>query len=92
MVTMPLPAPATDVGSASTVSRKPGPLTLTMSNKLVRTADIKKPPPFIAHLFLMGTGKWLKLGDADSGDVKAQAGNEQVNVSLVAALMFTVTT
>ncbi|KAJ1622983.1 hypothetical protein T492DRAFT_845868 [Pavlovales sp. CCMP2436] len=41
---------------------------------------------------MMGTGKWLKLGDKDSGDVKAQAGNEQVNVSLVAALMFTVTT
>jgi hypothetical protein len=38
MMTMTMPAPTTDVGSASTESRKPGSLTLTMSSKLVRTA------------------------------------------------------
>jgi hypothetical protein len=69
-------------------------LTLTLSNKIIRSDDIQKPPNFWAHLLLMGMGKWLKLGDADSsdGDVKAQVNNEQVNISLVAALLFTVTT
>jgi hypothetical protein len=89
MVTMTVPAPAKDVGSASTESRKPGPLTLTMLNNPVRTAVIKRLASFI-DLFLIGTGKWLKLGDAYIEDVKTQAGNEQGNVSLVAALMFTV--
>ena len=67
-------------------------LALTMSSRLIHPDDIKKPPAFFSHLYLMGAGAWLKLGDNDSDDVKNQAGNEQVNVSLVAALLFTVTT
>lgn len=67
-------------------------LALTMSSRFIHPGYIKKPPSFFAHLYLMGAGAWLKLGDSDSDDVKSQAGNEQVNVSLVAALLFTVTT
>lgn len=41
----------------------------------------------LATMFL---GSWLKLGDDDESDVKAQISSEMVNISLISALIFTV--
>lgn len=65
---------------------------MTQSTKLMLRSKIRQPPPFFSHLFLMGTGTWLTLGDRDTKDTKSQANNENINVSLVAALMLTIAT